>query len=218
MSAANFCRGCGKALTEQEQAIAGNVHCAGCAAAQAAAQPAPEPFAYGPQPGQPVPGVAFALGLIPGVGAIYNGQYAKGLVHAVLFGTLAAAEDSGGYSNSFFGVLLAAFIFYMAFEAFHTAQRRLSGLPVDEFSSVLPRQAAGFPVVPVVLIGCGAMFLANNLGLLRFDWIGRYWPLGLIGLGVYLLAERLRQPSVFSPGAAHPDKQLEGANESNRAA
>ena len=31
------------------------------------------------------PGLAFFLGWIPGVGAIYNGQYAKGLVHAVAF-------------------------------------------------------------------------------------------------------------------------------------
>ena len=32
------------------------------------------------------PGLAFALGFIPGVGAIYNGQYLKGLVHALIFG------------------------------------------------------------------------------------------------------------------------------------
>jgi len=30
------------------------------------------------------PGLALFLGLIPGVGAIYNGQYAKGMVHAII--------------------------------------------------------------------------------------------------------------------------------------
>ena len=35
------------------------------------------------------------LGLIPGVGAIYNGQYAKGLVHAVVFGLLVSAIANG---------------------------------------------------------------------------------------------------------------------------
>ncbi len=34
------------------------------------------------------PGLAFLLGLIPGVGAIYNGQYAKGLVHAIIVGLM----------------------------------------------------------------------------------------------------------------------------------
>ena len=32
--------------------------------------------------------IALFLGFIPGVGAIYNGQYAKGLVHAVVFGLI----------------------------------------------------------------------------------------------------------------------------------
>ena len=34
------------------------------------------------------PILALILGFIPGVGAIYNGQYAKGLIHAVVFGLL----------------------------------------------------------------------------------------------------------------------------------
>ena len=40
------------------------------------------------------PGLALFLGMIPGVGAIYNGQYAKGLVHAVMFGILCSIVDS----------------------------------------------------------------------------------------------------------------------------
>jgi len=39
------------------------------------------------------PGLAFFLGWIPGVGAIYNGQYAKGLVHAVLWGVLVSLTN-----------------------------------------------------------------------------------------------------------------------------
>ena len=44
------------------------------------------------------PGLAFALGLIiPGVGAIYNGQYAKGLVHVLILSLLfMAAQSSSG--------------------------------------------------------------------------------------------------------------------------
>ena len=34
------------------------------------------------------PGLALFLGMIPGVGAIYNGQYAKGMVHAIVWGVL----------------------------------------------------------------------------------------------------------------------------------
>ena len=40
------------------------------------------------------PGFAFVLGLIPGVGAIYNGQYLKGLVHAIIFGLLISLANA----------------------------------------------------------------------------------------------------------------------------
>jgi hypothetical protein len=197
---ASFCRNCGKQLNEEEKAIPGNVLCGVCAPGQATgAQAGSNPYtasptgtSYGSQPGQPVPGLAFALGLIPGVGAIYNAQYAKGLIHAVIFGILVSASDSASSTeDGFFSMLVVGFIFYMAFEAYHTAQRRLRGQIVDEFSSIVPRQGAGFPVGPVVLIGAGVFFLLNNMGWLSMAQIVKYSPAGLIVLGVYLLYVRL---------------------------
>ena len=48
----------------------------------------------------PRPVLPSCSGMIPGVGAIYNGQYLKGLVHAVIFGLLIsfanAAENGAG--------------------------------------------------------------------------------------------------------------------------
>lgn len=53
-----------------------------------------------------------------------------------------------------------------AFEAHHTAKRRLAGLPVDEFSSLFPRRGgASMAVAPVLLILLGVIFLLNNLGI-----------------------------------------------------
>src|SRR5712692_7455641 len=40
------------------------------------------------------PGAAFALGLIPGVGAIYNGEFVKAAVHVLIFGTLVSLADA----------------------------------------------------------------------------------------------------------------------------
>lgn len=143
----------------------------------------------------PSPGLAFILGLIPGVGAIYNGQYAKGLIHVVILGTLISILSSGaaGGLEPLFGMLTALWVIYMPFEAYHTASKRLRGEPVDEFSSVVPlkHQTAGFPLAPVVLIGVGVIFLLNNLEIVRLYQILRYWPLFLILLGVYMLYMRL---------------------------
>ena len=130
----------------------------------------------------------------PGEGAIYNAQYAKGLIHVVIFGLLisVANADSVGDMQPLFGMLCPAWIFYMAFEAYHTAKNRAEGLPVEEFSSVIPVRTDGPPVGPAVMIGLGLIFLLNNLGLLRFSQIFKFWPVALIGLGIYLLLERTR--------------------------
>jgi hypothetical protein len=46
-------------------------------------------------------------------------------------------------------------------------------------------------LAPVVLIAAGLLFLLNNLDIIRFGQLLRYWPIALIALGVYLLYERL---------------------------
>jgi len=164
---------------------------------------ADNPWTYGPGGGpasatRVSPGLAFILGFIPGVGAVYNGQYAKGLIHAVVFGLLVSIESSGaaGGMEALFGILIAAWTFYMCFEAYHTAARRQRGEVVDEFSSILPLHGpngvnAGFPVDPVIMIALGVVFLLNTLDLVRLRDILRFWPVFLIGLGGYMLWARL---------------------------
>ena len=129
VAATAFCRSCGKPLCDACRSDAyGTVYCAEHAPAPTA--PPPPPPAPGPMPaGYPQsgvnPGLALFLGFIPGVGAIYNGQYAKGLVHAVVFGVLISILNaSKGGLEPVFGILLPVWIFYMAFEAHHTARKR----------------------------------------------------------------------------------------------
>jgi hypothetical protein len=156
------------------------------------------------------PGLAFILGLIPGVGAIYNGQYAKGLIHVLILGTLISIGSNGGFDGGaapLFGFVIAGFFFYMPFEAYHTARRRQLGEPVDEFSSLISfKKSNRFPVAPLLLIVIGVLFLLNNLDLLRFRDVARYWPVFLIAIGVYMLYSRLS-------GNSAPPVNREAANE-----
>jgi hypothetical protein len=140
------------------------------------------------------PGLAFILGWIPGVGAIYNGQYAKGLVHVVIFGMIVSLLNHGaGDFEPLFGIGLGAWVFYMAFEAFHTAKKRMLGLPVEEFSSLVhfDSNSGRIPLAPIVLIALGTFFLLANFDLIRVDQILRFWPVALIGFGLYLLMGRM---------------------------
>jgi hypothetical protein len=146
-------------------------------------------------PGTPSPALAFILGFIPGVGAIYNGQYAKGLVHAVVFGLIVTILNSrhvGGF-EPMFGIFLAIWVFYMAFEAHHTAAKRRSGQSVDELSSLMtiPANPGGVPIGPMILIGLGVLLLLDTLDLISFDRLARYWPLLLIAGGAYMLYVRV---------------------------
>jgi len=162
----------------------------------------PPPPPYGQPYGQPLrhdgpsPGLAFVLGLIPGVGAIYNGQYAKGVVHVIILGVLISIMNSGAAHQfePLFGLLTTLLFFYMAFEAYHTAAKRQRGEPVDEFSSIFPvgRAGRGFPLGPILLILMGVVFLLDTLEVVRLYEVMRYWPVFLILLGCYMLYIRVR--------------------------
>ena len=76
--------------------------------------------------GSPNPWLAAFLGFIPGVGAMYNEQYAKGVIHLVVFAILVSIADS----HDVFGLFVAGWEFYMAIEAHHTARARRDHLPL----------------------------------------------------------------------------------------
>ena len=206
----SFCRTCGKPLCEAcRRPAAGTVFCAEHApeireagsTAHSAGYTVPvndNPYTA-PVPAVrrttgASPAIAFGLGFIPGVGAIYNGQYAKGLVHAVVFGLLVTAISSHSLHGfePLLGILIGVFVFYMAIEALHTARKREAGEPIEEFSSLVSGEGGGFPTGAVVLIGLGFLLLLNTLDLLSIEAVMRFWPLGLILIGVYMLYNRMR--------------------------
>jgi hypothetical protein len=210
-----FCRACGKPVCDACRFDAfGTVYCAEHAPAAQPFSGAQTPPTPGPgvppyptgMPGMPIgapgisyahadvsPGLALFLGLIPGVGAIYNGQYAKGMVHAVVWGVLMSIANSrASYGmEPIFVMGVIAWMAYMAFEAYHTARKRRMGEPVDEYSSLIDlRGRHNVPVAGILLIVLGILLLLHTLELLDFEYVVRYWPVLLIAAGAYLLYGR----------------------------
>jgi len=208
-----YCRACGKALcTECKRTAQGTIFCDEHAPAaaiegairqgvvdhiaeKAAAAATPPPSAGSIATGDVSPGLACLLGFIPGVGAIYNGQYAKGLVHAIVFGLLVSITSSGtaGDLEPLFGILIGVWVMYMALEAYHTARKRRAGEPVDEFSSILDvhGRRTGFPIGAITLIALGVLLLLNTMEVIQLRYLLRYWPVLLILMGAYMLYVRL---------------------------
>jgi hypothetical protein len=196
---AGYCRACGKALAQEDVHQAhGALYCKEHAPQQQSTPSSPynaSPYTSATPP--PLnsgvsPGLAFMLGFVPGVGAIYNGQYAKGLVHVAVVGVLFSIlnADIPDRFEPLLVLMLVAFWAYMPFEAFHTARNRQLGLPADELSSLVPTGGSQFPAAPIILIGLGSVMLLDNLGLLDVRRMLRFWPALLIGAGVYMLYNR----------------------------
>jgi TM2 domain-containing membrane protein YozV len=126
INATAYCQSCGKALCPGcvRNAAGGQVLCEPCWMAwQSYQQPFIPPVTSGPNPP-----AAAALGLIPGVGAMYNGQFIKGFIHVAIFAVLCALANY----NDYFGFGVAAWIIYQAFEAYHTAKALRDGLPLPD--------------------------------------------------------------------------------------
>lgn len=144
---AAYCQNCGKALcTQCVRSVSGVIYCEECLAARLGiggtgfgasaggsyAGTAPGAASYA-VPGVvasrgPNPATAAALGFIPGVGAMYNGQFVKGLVHVLVFVILVGISGNHGI----FGIFIAAWVFYQVFDAFQTAKARRDGLPLPD--------------------------------------------------------------------------------------
>ena len=214
VDATGYCRNCGKALCAQCARPGRDVlYCEDClatvmghSAPAVVPPPAPSvpppyapPAAYTTPPAAAMPGrgirlgspaAAFWLGLFPGLGAIYNGQYNKGLVQIAIFASIIVGfnSDLSDGMNAMLAIFLAGFVFYCAFEAMRTAQAKNAGeVPSDPLES----WSAGRPVGPIILIGLGALLLLNNFNIFQFIHLGRLWPLILIGAGLYMFRNKL---------------------------
>jgi hypothetical protein len=213
IQASAFCRECGKPMCQECQRPAlGSVYCAehlpvaaepfmpSPPVSQPYTPPAASPYTAPAPVARPAddlgahPVLALILGFIPGVGAIYNGQYAKGLIHAVVFGLLVSlASSMRGPFEPLIGLLIGAWVFYMVFEAYHTARKRRYGVSVEEFSSLFdirPTQGR-FPAGAILLIALGFLLLLDTTDIISMDQIERYWPVILIVCGIYMLYVRV---------------------------
>jgi len=284
---AAYCQNCGKALCQEcVRSVGGVVYCEACLAARlntpvGAPGNVKAPFVGLPPMDGPNPGLALGLGFIPGVGAMYNGQFVKGAVHMLVFALMCTASNH----SDFFGWMIPFWIAYQVFDAYQTAKARRDGTPLPNpfglndlgyklgfqphpenppagpyaapfvpgaagtgvppagtpyttsyptgtsYSAATPPYTpvggfvpnippgtppvsgfvdpaapsapsvpaqgtfgvAGIPVGAVILIGLGTLFLLSSLGIFRDEWLGRSWPLLLVGVGVWLIVQRTRQ-------------------------
>src|SRR5437879_6098821 len=137
------------------------------------------------------PILAFFLGFLPGLGAFYNEQYGKGIIHLAIFLFLFIIGVDGavsGGAEAALWICISALWIYMPIDAYRTAKARLAGQRLEDPQESFSK---GKPVGPILIIGIGILLLLHN-----FDWfpwwrIQQFWPVLLIVLGVLMFRNRL---------------------------
>ena len=209
VDATGFCRNCGKAMCSTcVRPVRDVLYCEDCLATVMGhpASPTPQPAATvlppqvlsSPLPpaaasgGGPSPVLAFFLGFLPGLGAFYNEQYGKGMIHLAIFLVLFISGVNGamsGGAEAALWICITALWIYMPIDALRTAQAKRSG---QTLSDPLDNIAKNRPIGPIVLIGAGILLLLNN-----FDWFPWYriqqffFPAVLIGVGILMFRNRM---------------------------
>jgi TM2 domain-containing membrane protein YozV len=206
VDASGFCRNCGKPMCPAcVRPVRDVLYCEECLAKVVGLAPSepPAPVAMGSNLSTAIPTVpprvsasgapvlAFVLGLIPGLGAIYNGEYNKALLHIVIFAglILGISLDFGSGIQAVLICALVIFPFYMAIDAVRTIKARRTG---ENYQDPLENWTKQRGFGPILLIVLGALFLMKNFGL--FDILrlrDLFFPLVLIGLGVWLLRNKM---------------------------
>ena len=214
VDAVGYCRNCGKAMCSTcVRPVRDVLYCEECLAgivgipapAPAVATPAAESQYQMPASGLPAaspsysrsnPVLAFLLGFLPGMGAFYNEQYGKGMIHLAIFLVLFISGVDGamsGGAEAALWICVAGLWVYMPVDAYRTAKARQMG---ETLSDPLDSFTKERPIGPILLIGAGVLLLLHN-----FDWFPWYrisqffWPAVLIAAGVLMLRNRLDRRS-----------------------
>src|SRR5438094_4085878 len=142
---------------------------------------------------QTSPFIATFLSLfVPGLGAAYNGQTSKAIVHFAIFASffqMAVVTDG----LTFFVLGVIGMWLFAAVDACRTAQLMRAGLAPDAEEDAITRQLYGTPLAwGITLIVLGSIFLSHTLLGVQFP-MRRALPVALVILGAYILFDYLKR-------------------------
>src|ERR1041384_8352441 len=142
---------------------------------------------------QTSPFIATFLSLfVPGLGAAYNGQTSKAIVHFAIFASffqMAVVTDG----VTFFVLGVIGTWLFAAVDACRTAQLMRAGLAPDAEEDAIARRLYGNPFAwGTTLIIIGTLFLLHTLMSVTLP-IKELLPVALVALGAYMLFDYIRR-------------------------
>ena len=130
--------------------------------------------------------------IVPGLGASYNGQTSKAIVHFTIFASFfQMATITQGLT--FFVLGVVGTWLFAAVDAGRTAQLLRDGLEPDAAEDVIARRLYGNPLAwSVTLVAIGTIFLLHTMLGIQLP-VRQFLPVLLVVLGLYMLGDYIHR-------------------------
>lgn len=132
------------------------------------------------------PSLAAFLAIFPGMGAIYNGNFLKGITYILIFAVLIVLTGNAHDPDSVvFGLMIAGFYIFQIIDSYNEAGKLNKASVAAEGEAEVKEDLSLFSAVAVLIIGI--LFQLVNFDLLTFRQVTRLWPLALIAFGIKIV-------------------------------
>jgi len=132
------------------------------------------------------PSLAAFLSIFPGVGAIYNGNFLKGITYILLFAVLIVLTSNAQEPDAVvFGLLIAGFYIFQIIDSYNEAGKINQNILSEENPSGNKQDLSLFSALVVLVIGI--VFQMANFDLLTYRQVTRLWPLVLVAFGIKIV-------------------------------
>jgi len=138
--------------------------------------------------------LAALLSAMPGLGQVYVGYYPQGFAHILTICASFALIESHVLNERLepmVGLFIAFFWLYNVVDAGRRASlynQALSGLrPMDLPENGKVPLRFGSMAGGVALIVVGLVLFSNTMFGIPLDWVAQWWPMGLVGVGAWLV-------------------------------
>jgi TM2 domain-containing membrane protein YozV len=132
------------------------------------------------------PSLAAFLSIFPGMGAIYNGNFLKGITYILLFAVLIVLTGNAHEPDSVvFGLMIAGFYIFQIIDSYNEAGKVNQNILKDDKSAGSREDISLFSAIVVLMVGI--VFQMANFDLLTYRQVTRLWPLVLIAFGIKIV-------------------------------
>jgi hypothetical protein len=132
------------------------------------------------------PSLAAFLAIFPGMGAVYNGNFLKGITFMLIFAVLIVLTSNAHDPDAVvFALMIGGFYIFQIIDSYNDAGRINQNASPGEEPARGKEDLSLFSAVVVLVMGI--IFQLANFDLLTYRQVTRLWPLALIAFGIKIV-------------------------------